>query len=129
MPKQSTSMLAARLMRRSASRRARCHVLDGPSAERGEAASRGADAKGTRPSQIAISKRNVVWFPDLIKLLYWDGSGLCLFSKRLEQGQFSWPAMQAAGQTVEIARTQLGMLLEGINWRMPERRWRPLRAG
>jgi transposase len=37
--------------------------------------------------------------------------------------------MQAAGQTVEITRTQLGMLLEGINWRLPERRWRPLRAG
>ncbi|MDX2257934.1 MAG: IS66 family insertion sequence element accessory protein TnpB [Hyphomicrobiaceae bacterium] len=66
---------------------------------------------------------------DLIKILYWDGSGLCLFSKRLEQGQFSWPLMQAPGQTVQLTRTQLGMLLEGVNWRMPERQWRPQRAG
>ncbi len=66
---------------------------------------------------------------DLIKILYWDGSGLCLFSKRLEQGQFSWPSMQAPGQVVQLNRTQLGMLLEGVNWRMPERRWRPQRAG
>jgi transposase len=66
---------------------------------------------------------------DLIKILYWDGSGLCLFSKRLEQGQFSWPAMQAPGQALQLSRTQLGMLLEGVNWRMPERRWKPQRAG
>ena len=66
---------------------------------------------------------------NMLKILYWDGSGLCLFSKRLEQGLFWWPAMQAPGQTVQLTRTQLGMLLEGINWRMPERRWRPLRAG
>ena len=83
----------------------------------------------TQPPQMAIGKRNVVWFADMLKILYWDGSGLCLFSKRLGQGQFWWPAMQSPGQTVQLTRTQLGMLLEGINWRMPERRWRPLRAG
>ena len=28
---------------------------------------------------------------DLIKLLWWDGAGLCLFAKRLERGRFVWP--------------------------------------
>jgi len=28
---------------------------------------------------------------DLIKLLWWDGDGLCLFAKRLERGKFTWP--------------------------------------
>jgi transposase len=33
---------------------------------------------------------------DLIKLLWWDTQGLCLFAKRLENGRFVWP-MAAAG--------------------------------
>jgi transposase len=60
---------------------------------------------------------------DLIKLLWFDGDGLCLFSKRLERGRFIWP--QASSGTVSLTRAQLSMLLEGIDWRRPERTWRP----
>jgi transposase len=56
---------------------------------------------------------------DLIKLLWWDGDGLCLFAKRLERGRFVWP--KAASGTVVLTRAQLSMLLEGIDWRRPVR--------
>lgn len=56
---------------------------------------------------------------DLIKLLWWDGDGLCLFAKRLERGRFLWP--QAEEGSVSLSRAQLSMLLEGIDWRRPVR--------
>jgi transposase len=56
---------------------------------------------------------------DLIKLLWWDGDGLCLFAKRLESGRFIWP--QAEKGVVSLSRAQLSMLLEGIDWRRPVR--------
>lgn len=64
---------------------------------------------------------------DLIKVLWCDGQGLCLFAKRLEKGSFVWPS-PADGKVV-ITPAQLGMLLEGIDWRMPRRTWRPELAG
>jgi transposase len=58
---------------------------------------------------------------DLLKVLWWDndGAGLCLLSKRLERGRFVWP--RAENGTVSLTRAQLSMLLEGIDWRRPER--------
>ena len=56
---------------------------------------------------------------DYLKALYWDGSGLCLFAKRLERGRFVWP--QATHGTVALSGAQLSMLLEGIDWRRPIR--------
>jgi len=56
---------------------------------------------------------------DLIKLLWWDGDGLCLFAKRLERARFIWP--QATSGTVSLTPAQLSMLLEGIDWRRPVR--------
>ena len=56
---------------------------------------------------------------DLIKLLWWDGDGLCLFAKRLERGRFVWP--RAEQGTMSLSRAQLSMLLEGIDWRRPVR--------
>src|SRR5262244_3631727 len=60
---------------------------------------------------------------DLIKILWWDGHGLCLFAKRLERGRFVWP--QASDGAVALTRAQLSMLLEGIDWRRPVRTAEP----
>jgi len=64
---------------------------------------------------------------DLIKALYWDTQGLCLFAKRLEKGRFIWPS--PADGVVRLTAAQLSMLLEGIDWRAPLRTWRPEVAG
>ena len=64
---------------------------------------------------------------DLLKMIWWDGQGACLFSKRLERGRFVWPA--AKDGKVSLSSAQLSMLLEGIDWRMPRRTWRPLTTG
>jgi transposase len=56
---------------------------------------------------------------DLIKLLWHDGDGLCLFQKRLDRGRFVWP--QAMEGAVSLSRAQLSMLCEGIDWRRPVR--------
>jgi transposase len=64
---------------------------------------------------------------DLIKVLWHDGQGLCLFAKRLEKGKFLWPS--SAGEAVTITSAQLGYLLEGIDWRMPRHTWQPQAAG
>jgi len=63
---------------------------------------------------------------DRVKLLWWDGDGLCLLAKRLERGRFVWP--QAISGSISLSPAQLSMLLEGIDWRRPERTWRPERA-
>jgi len=60
---------------------------------------------------------------DLVKVLWFDGDGLCLFSKRLERGRFIWP--QATNGTVSLTPAQLSMLLEGIDWRRPVRTQTP----
>lgn len=64
---------------------------------------------------------------DLVKALWWDGQGLVLYAKRLERGHFVWP--QAKDGVVSLTPAQLSMLLEGIDWRMPTRTWRPEMAG
>ena len=64
---------------------------------------------------------------DLLKVIWFDGQGACLFSKRLEKGRFVWPS--ATTGKVTLTPAQLSMLLEAIDWRAPERTWRPLTAG
>lgn len=54
---------------------------------------------------------------DRVKLLWWDGQGMCLFYKRLENGRFMWPVTQNG--TACLTKAQLSMLLEGIDWRRP----------
>jgi transposase len=62
-----------------------------------------------------------------IKLLWYDGQGMCLFSKRLERGHFVWPLADSG--RVFLTPAQLSMLLEGIDWRMPRRVRQPELAG
>jgi transposase len=64
---------------------------------------------------------------DLIKLLWYDGQGLCLFSKRIDRGKFVWPIGQVG--VAHLSAAQLSMLLEGIDWRRPERTWQSALAG
>lgn len=51
---------------------------------------------------------------DRLKLLVWDGSGLCLVTKRLESGGFTWPP--ARDGAVTLTPTQLRMLFSGMDW-------------
>lgn len=64
---------------------------------------------------------------DLLKIIWWDSQGACLFCKRLEKGRFVWPA--AKDGKISLSPAQLSMLLEGIDWRMPQKTWRPLNVG
>mgnify|MGYP003455613453 FL=1 len=63
----------------------------------------------------------------LVKILWHDGLGCSLYAKRLERGRFLWPS--ATEGVVAISPAQLGYMLEGIDWRNPQRTWRPLVAG
>jgi transposase len=60
---------------------------------------------------------------DRLKLLWWDGQGLCLYYKRLEQGRFIWPS--AVDGAAHLTQSELVLLLEGLDWRPPARRPRP----
>ncbi len=60
---------------------------------------------------------------ELLKILWWDGTGLCLFTKRLEQSRFFWPAADETTGSVMLTQAQLSMLIEGVDWRSPEKRW------
>ena len=64
---------------------------------------------------------------DLIKVIWHDGQGACLYTKRLERGRFVWPSLADGAVTVSVA--QLSYLHSGIDWRMPLETWRPRAAG
>ena len=63
----------------------------------------------------------------LIKAVWHDGIGLSLYAKRLERGKFIWPS--PADGVIVITPAQLAYMLEGIDWRHPQRTWRPQAAG
>ena len=52
---------------------------------------------------------------DRVKLIFWDGTGVVLVAKRLEDGQFRWPAIRDGVMRLSVA--QLQALLEGLDWR------------
>jgi transposase len=51
---------------------------------------------------------------DRVKLIVWDGTGLCLYAKRLEQGRFRWPPV--VDGTMRLTPAQLAALIEGLDW-------------
>jgi transposase len=64
---------------------------------------------------------------DLVKIVWHDGLGMSLYAKRLERGRFIWPS--PADGVVAISGSQLAYMLDGIDWRNPQRSWRPEAAG
>ena len=52
---------------------------------------------------------------DRLQALVWDGSGLCMYAKRLERGKFVWP--RAHEGALRLSAAQLAMLVEGLNWK------------
>lgn len=56
---------------------------------------------------------------NMVKLLWADEDGLCLFIKRLEVGYFVWPSVSDG--KIHLTPAQLSMLLEGLNWKHPQR--------
>lgn len=63
---------------------------------------------------------------DILKIVWHDGLGACLFTRRLEKGRFIWPSVE--GGAVTISTAQLSYLLSGIDWRNPQETWRPSRV-
>ena len=70
-----------------------------------------------RPAQSLVFRAKRV---DRIKVLWWDGTGLVLAYKRLEQGRFAWPAVHNG--VIRLTRAQFEALFEGLDWR---RAWSP----
>jgi transposase len=52
---------------------------------------------------------------DRVKIVWWDGSGICLYAKRLEKSLFCWPQIGAV--RVQLNHAQLMALLEGLDWK------------
>ena len=51
---------------------------------------------------------------DIIKILYFETNGFCLWMKRLEKERFPWP--ETKSEVMEVTRTQLGWLLSGLDF-------------
>jgi len=52
---------------------------------------------------------------DRVKLVFWDGTGVVLVAKRLEDGEFRWPKVQDG--VMRLSAAQFSALLEGLDWR------------
>ncbi|MCC2611063.1 transposase [Neorhizobium petrolearium] len=66
---------------------------------------------------------------DRIRIVWWDGSGVCLYSKTLEDQGFCWPGISAA--RIRLDHSQLMALLAGMDWKKirPNKVRRPLLTG
>lgn len=52
---------------------------------------------------------------DRLKILVWDGTGLVMVYKRLDEGAFAWPAVTDG--VIRISRAQYEALFSGLDWR------------
>lgn len=52
---------------------------------------------------------------DRIKIVWWDGTGVCLFAKRLEKAAFCWPRI--GHNRVQVNYAQLLALVDGMDWK------------
>ena len=52
---------------------------------------------------------------DRVKLVFWDGTGVVLVSKRLEDGEFRWPKIEDG--VMRLSAAQFSALLEGLDWK------------
>lgn len=52
---------------------------------------------------------------DRLKLLHWDKDGYALWYKRLEEGTFKLPRLNASQQSLELQASELAMILDGID--------------
>lgn len=48
----------------------------------------------------------------MLKILFWDGNELCLFTKRIDQGSFVWPTMAGYNGSITLTPAQLAMLID-----------------
>ena len=51
---------------------------------------------------------------DRVKIVWWDGTGLCLFAKRLDEHGFHWPKIENG--VIRLTSAQLLALVEGMDW-------------
>lgn len=51
---------------------------------------------------------------DRVKIVWWDGSGLCLFAKRLDEHGFHWPRIRDG--VIRLSAAQLAALIDGMDW-------------
>jgi transposase len=61
---------------------------------------------------------------NLMKVLFWDRTGYCIFHKRLEQGTFRFPSPSEKNKTLEVDSAILTLILEGIDLKDAKRRKR-----
>lgn len=66
---------------------------------------------------------------DRVKIVWWDGSGVCLYAKRLEKDRFCWP--KGGHGRVQMSHAQLVALVDGLDWKRvrPESVRRPQTVG